>query len=397
MRGLRWLVAGQTALATLLLVGAGLFTKSLYRLNAVDPGLDPSSRAAVDLVLPAARYGDATSIVAFYEQLGQRVAAESRIERAAFIRSLPLRDGQRTENLLREGDTQREDAVSVQVQAASDGILRALGIPLVTGRDIAASDRAGAPRVALVNASAAATLWPGENAVGKRFRPTFAPPEIGLITVVGVYRDVRSSGLSATPRPEIILPIAQGDRWSGWLRSMTLVAQTPGAAATVLPALRAAVRSLDPNVAVEAPTTMEEVVRSATARERFLAALLAVFAALALVIATVGVFGVVSFTVARQTRELAIRSALGAGRTDILSSVMRTNAVMAAAGAMAGAVVAAGGAPILGDFLYNVPARDGVLLTGVPAAFIAIAVLACVGPAVKAMRVPAARALQDAE
>ncbi len=396
MRGLRWLVAGQTALATLLLVGAGLFTKSLARLNAVDPGLDPSSRAAVDLVLPVARYPDATSIAAFYERLGQRVAAESRVERAALVRNLPLRDNQRSENLLREGDTEREDAVSVEVQAASDGILRTLGIPLVTGRDIAASDRAGAPRVALVNASAAATLWPGESAVGKRFHATFAP-DIGLITVVGVYRDVRSGGLSAAPRPEIILPIAQGDRLTGWLRTMTLVAETRGAPATLLPTLRAAVRDLDPNVAVEAPTTLNDVVRDATARERFLAALLAVFAALALVIATVGVFGVVSFTVARQTRELAIRSALGAGRTDILSSVMRTNAVMAAAGAMVGAVVAAGAAPTLGDFLYNVPARDGVLLTGVPAAFIAIAVLACVGPAVKAMRVPAARALQDAE
>jgi predicted permease len=397
MRGLRWLVAGQTALATLLLVGAGLFAKSLSRLNAVDPGLEPASRAAIDVVLPVARYRDAASVVAFYERLGQRVAAERRIERAAFVRNLPLRDGQRSENLLREGDTERRDAVSVDVQAASDGVLRTLGIPLVTGRDLEATDRGGTARVALVNAAAAAALWPGESAIGKRFRATFAPAEIGLITVVGVYGDVRSSGLSATPRPEIILPIAQGERWTGWLRNMTLVAQTPAAPATVLPALRAAVRDVDPNVAVEASTTMDEVVRSATARERFLAALLAVFAALALVIATVGVFGVVSFTVARQTRELAIRSALGAGRTDILASVMRTNAAMAAAGAVAGAVIAASGAPVLGNFLYNVPARDGVLLTSVPAAFIAIAVLACVGPAVRAMRVPAARALQDAE
>jgi predicted permease len=397
MRALRWLVAGQTALATLLLVAAALFTRSLQRLTEVDPGLDASSRASIDLALPVIRYRDAASLIAFYERLQQQASLVGGVERVTLVRNLPLRDDQRSENVLREGHTRREDVVSVSVQTASPGVLRTLGIPLVQGRDIDATDRTGAPRVVLLNLSAARTLWPGENAVGKRLRVTFAPESLGFLTVVGVYRDVRSVSLSAAPRPEIILPIAQGDRWAGWLRGMSVVAQTSGAPSTVIPGLRAAVREVDPNVAVELPTTMDEVVRAGAARERFLAALLAVFAALALLIATVGVFGVVSFTVARQTRELAIRSALGAGRTDILGSVMRTNAVASAAGAVVGAIVAAGGAPSLAGFLYNVPARDGVVLTGVPVVLIAVAVLACMGPAVRAMRVPAARALQDAE
>jgi len=397
MRGLRWLVAGQTALATLLLVAAALFARSLQRLTDEDPGVDPQSRAAIDLSVPIARFPDAAALIAYYERLEQRMNATPGVQRAALIRNLPLRDDQRTENMFAEGATRREDVVPVSVQTASAGVLRTLGIGLVQGRDLERSDRTGGVRVALLNASAAATLWPGQDAVGKRLRVTFAPESLGLITVVGVYRDVRSSGLSAVPRPEIILPISQGDMWAGWLRGMSVVAQTAGPAATVLPAMRAAVRELDPYVAVDLPTTMDDVVRAGAAHERFLAALLAVFATLALVIASVGVFGVVSFTVARQARELAIRSALGAGRGDILTSVLRTNAVASAAGAVAGAIVAAGGAPALTSFLYNVPARDAVVLTGVPTALIAVAVLACVGPAVRATRVPAARALQDAE
>ena len=397
MRGLRWLVAGQTALATLLLVGAALFTRSLQRLTAEDPGIDARSRASIDLSMPPARFPDAAALISYYERLEQRINATTGVQRATLIRNLPLRDDQRTENMLPEGATRREDVIPVSVQTASAGVLRTLGIELVQGRDLERSDRTGGVRVALLNASAAATMWPGQDAVGKRLRVTFAPESLGLITVVGVYRDVRSSGLSAAPRPEIILPISQGDMWGNWLRGMSVVAQTTGPAATVLPAMRAAVRELDPSVAIELPTTMDEVVRAGAAHERFLAALLAVFATLALVIASVGVFGVVSFTVARQTRELAIRSALGAGRGDILTSVLRTNAIASAAGAIVGAIVAAGGAPVLTSFLYNVPARDAVVLTGVPTALIAVAVLACVGPAVRAMRVPAARALQDAE
>jgi putative ABC transport system permease protein len=156
-------------------------------------------------------------------------------------------------------------------------------------------------------------------------------------------------------------------------------------------------REMDPAIAVELPTTMSDVMRASAARQRFLAALLAVFATLALVIAGVGVFGVVSFSVARQTRELAIRSALGAGRADILRDVLRTNAGVAAIGAVVGGVVAAVASPALSGFLYDVSPRDGVVLAGAPLALIGVAVLACLVPAIKAMRVPAARALQDAE
>ena len=199
MRGLQWLVAGQTGLAALLLVGAALFARSLQKLTAVDPGLDPRSRASVNLSLPAGRYPDAGSMMAFYDGLQQRAELLGGVARATLVRNLPLRDNQRNENLLREGETTREHAVPVSVQLGGRGVLRTLGIPLIDGRDFDASDRVGAVRVALVNRSAAKTLWPNESPIGKRVTATFAPPTYGLITIVGVYGDVRSGGLSATP------------------------------------------------------------------------------------------------------------------------------------------------------------------------------------------------------
>ena len=397
MRGLRLLVAGQTGLAALLLVGAALFARSLQKLTAVDPGLDPDARVSVNLSLPPTRYRDASAVIAFYEQLQSRVEQVGGVARASFVRNLPLRDNQRSENVLREGEFRPDDFVPVTVQLAGSGMLRTLGIPLVDGRDFTAADRGGVVRVALVNRSAAKALWPNDSPVGKRVTATFAPPDFGPITIVGVYGDVRTGGLASTPSPELVLPIAQADPWAGWMLGMRLVVETSGAGASVLPEVRAVVRELDPAVAVELPTTMVDVMHANAARQRFLAALLAVFATLALVIAAVGVFGVVSFSVARQTRELAIRSALGAGQGDILRGVLRSNAGVAAAGAVVGGVVAAVAAPGLSGFLYGVSPRDSVVLAGAPLALIAVAVLACLAPAVKAMRVPAATALQDAE
>jgi predicted permease len=394
MGGLRWLVGGQAALAALLLVGAALLARSLGALTAVDPGFDPRGRVALDLSLPPARYGDAPTILRFYDELLARVTASRGVARAALVRNLPLRDAQRHEYVLREGAAAPDGLVAVSVQTASAGVLRTLGIPLLRGRDLGPGDRAGAVRGALINASAARTLWPGESAIGKRVHPTFLADSV-LVTVVGVYGDVRSGGLATAPTPELLLPVAQGDVWPGFIRSLTLVVQ--GAGASTLPALRAAVRAVDPNVAVDAPTTLDAVLRAGAARQRFLAALLAAFAGLALAIAAVGVFSAVSFMVARQTRELAIRAALGAGRGSTVRLVVRTSAGVAGAGAAVGALAAAAASPALAGFLYGVSPHDAAVFVGVPLALVGVAVLACLAPAVRAMRVSPAHALQDTE
>lgn len=396
-RGLRILVASQIAFATLLLAGAVLLARSLYELNSVHPGFDAGSRITLDLTLPTPRYIEPERAIAFYEALRQHASTQPGFERVSFIRHLPLRDAVRRENLLREGETGREHALGVGVQAVGPDVLRTLGIPLIAGRDIDAGDRAGGSHVAILNQAAARALWPGQSAIGKRVRAVFAPDEHPLLTIVGVYADVRSAGLSSEPTPEIMLPVAQAQPWGGWIRNLTLVVHTSGDVQAALGAARAAVREVDPSVPAENPDRMEDIVRTSTARERFLTSLLSVFATLAVAIAGVGVFGVVSFTVARQQREFAIRNALGAGRAQILASVLRINGSIAGAGALAGTLLAAGVTPWLTGFLYNVEPRDVLVLTSVPLSLVAIALISSLPPAVRATRLPPAHLLQGGD
>jgi putative ABC transport system permease protein len=392
-RGLRLLVAGQTALATVILIGAALLARSLQQLNAVDPGLDTASRVAVSVTLPVDRYRAHDAILGFYDEVQSRVAGIPGVQDVSLVRNLPLRDGVRPENILRDGEVGQENMLGINVQVASTGALRTLGIPIMEGREFGVEDRATMPPVAVLNSSAARALWPGESAIGKRVRATFLPAEYGPITIVGVSGDVRSGGLSAVPRAELTLPLAQGAGLRGWVRNLTVVAHTTAAPEGIIASMRATIAGIDRNVAVERATTMQEVLHAGSSRERFLAVLLSVFSVLALAIAAVGVFGVVSFTVARQSRELAIRSALGARRTSLLQGVLRTYAVIAGAGAVTGAVAAAVAAPALGSFLYKVAPRDGVVLAGVPLVLVSVAILSSLWPTLRATRVSPARAL----
>jgi hypothetical protein len=272
-----------------------------------------------------------------------------------------------------------------------------MGIPLLAGRDIDGGDRTEGVRVALINEAAAKALWPGEKAVGKRVRATFVPKDYPPITIIGVYADVHSAGLSSAPTPELILPVAQCNMMLGWLFNPKLVVRAPGDPANAIAQARAAVRAIDPAVAAEDPTTMQDVLFDSAARERFLTFLLSLFAVLAVTIAGIGVFGVVSFTVARQQREFAVRNALGARPGQILGGVMRTNALVAGAGALLGAVAAAAYAPALASFLYNVSPRDLGIVGGTPALIVGFALLSTLVPAWRATRVPPAHLLQDGE
>ena len=391
------LVGSQTALATVLVAGAILLGTSLRALTSVDPGIDVSGRVAVDLVLPALRYRDTGAIAGFYTAVLERVRALPGLDAVTAVRTLPLRDQVRRENVVREGATRADDRVGLGVQASAPGVLRALGIPLLEGRDLTDADRSGSLHVGLLNRTAARALWPDQPALGKRLRGTFLPERDGLVTIVGIYEDVRSAGLSAAPTGELILPMLQADGMAGWVRDLTIVAHTSADTGALVSAIRNIVTAADPGVAVERPVALPAVLRASAARERFLAALLTVFSTLALLVASVGVFGVVSFSVARQRREIAIRKALGAGHVEILLGILGAYLPPAAAGACAGAVAAAIAAPAMRSFLYQVPPRSGPALLGAPLILAAVALAACLAPAVRAMRQPAAAALRDGE
>ena len=396
-RGLRILVATQTGLATLLLISAGLLGKSMRQLNAVDPGVAAYARVALNLNLPSSRYRRPERVIAFYDALQQRVAAQPGITAAVMIRHVPLRDGFRRENVFRADATGPGSELSVALQAAGPGVLRTMGIPLLAGRDLESGDRPDGVRVGLINEAAAKALWPGEPAIGKRLRATFTPRDFPPITIVGVYADVRSAGLSSAPTPELVLPAAQCGMMLGWLFNPKLVVHAAGDPARVVELARAAVRALDPAVAAEEPTTMQDVLYDSAARERFLTFLLSLFALLAVAIAGIGVFGVVSFTVAKQRREFALRNALGAQPGQILRGVVRTNALVAGAGALLGAAAAVAYAPVLSSFLYQVSPRDPGVVGGMPMLIVALALVSALVPAWRATRVPAAHLLQDGE
>jgi predicted permease len=396
-RGLRILVATQTGLATLLLISAGLLGKSMRQLNAVNPGVASDARVTLNLNVPSSRYRSPERVIAFYDALQQRVAAQPGVLEAVLIRHVPLRDGFRRENVLREGTTGAGNELSVALQAAGPGVLHTMGIPLLAGRDLESSDRSESIRVGLINEAAAKALWPGESAIGRRLRATFTPPDAPPITIVGVYADVRSAGLSSAPTPELVLPVAQCGMMLGWLFNPKLIVHAAGDPEQVIALARAAVRAIDPAVAAEKPTTMQDVLYDSAARERFLTFLLSLFGVLAVTIAGIGVFGVVSFTVAKQQREFAVRNALGAQPGQILRGVVRTNALVAGAGALLGTAAAVAYAPALSSFLYQVSPRDVAVVGGMPLLIVALALLSALVPAWRATRAAPAHLLQDGE
>jgi predicted lysophospholipase L1 biosynthesis ABC-type transport system permease subunit len=247
----------------------------------------------------------------------------------------------------------------------------------------------------LINESAARALWPSVSAVGRLLSARFAALGDEPWTVAGVYADVRSNDLTQPPRPEIMLPLGHLEPTRNWTRSMTLIARTTAAPSAAIASIRAAVREVDANVPVEEASTLLQVVRGASARERFLSTLLGVFALLATVIAAVGVFGVVSFTVARQSREFAIRSALGAGKIGIVATVVRGNLGVTVGGALAGGFLAWLLAPAIGAFLYNVTPRDAAGIALVALSLLVVATLSSLPAALRAAGVEPARAMNE--
>jgi putative ABC transport system permease protein len=316
---MRGLVVVQMALAVVLLVGSGLLLLSLFRLQAVRPGFQVSERVGFSIQLAPNRYREREDRVAFYDRLTTELGALPGVRRVALARGLPMQRWVGTE--VHGGRTARrpeDPPPSVDLQFTSPAI-SGLGIPVVEGREIEAGDRMGAPLVALINESAARVHFPGESPIGRRIRLMFAEEDWPLVTVVGVVGDVRQRSLAQPPRPELYLPPAQVP--SGWAEELLQAPQVVIEAGLPLqalsPAIRGVLERLDPDVPVNGLQTMSQAVSDTAGRERFLSLVLVAFAALAVVIAGVGVYAVMAFSIQRRSREIAIRLALGARPIDV--------------------------------------------------------------------------------
>ncbi|MBV9924270.1 MAG: ABC transporter permease [Acidobacteria bacterium] len=375
------LVVGEVALTLVLLVGAGLLLKSFSRLLAVDPGLDARNVLTLDVALPSAKYNEPQRITAFYERLVQEAAAVPGVQAAGVVSVLPLA-GDDTSNFVQiEGRAPLPPGQAMRAgrRNVSADYFRTLGIPVKRGRALAASDADGAQPVLVINESLARSFFPDEDPVGKRVRTGDKSPWVEIVGVVG---DVRHRGLDVDARPEMFFPHTQTPS-----RRMTLVVRSSGDPAALAAPLRERVRSIDRDQPVGDVKTMEEWVSESVASRRFTAALLGVFAAAAAALAALGLYGVVSYSVAQRTHEIGLRVALGARPRDVLRLVIGQGLTLTLVGAAVGLAAAFALTRVISGLLFNVGATDPSIFVAVPLLLVVVALLACYLPARRATKV----------
>ena len=373
-------VAAQVTLSVVLLVCAGLFLRSLQSAHTIDPGFRVERALTVPVDLGLLRY-EAEAGRNLYRELLARVEAQPGVERASLVRFAQLGNSFAQGQVFAEGRApEGGEGTTTGFNVVGPRYFETMGTQLVRGRDFTDADRMGAPAVAVVNETLAAWLWPGEDAVGKRL--SFDGPEGPFLEVVGVARDGKYRSLGDRPRPYFYRPLMQT-----YDPRMTLVVRTTGEPAALAGAVREQLRALEPNLPVAEVRTLEEQFNTSMLPVRVAAWTLGGFGLLALALAAIGIYGVVSYSVAQRTREIGVRMALGAGRSDVLRLVMGEGLSVVGLGMAAGLLLAFGATRVLGGFLYGVDATDPVTFAGVPLLLGAIAVVSGYLPARRATKV----------
>jgi putative ABC transport system permease protein len=395
----RLLMGSEMALALVLLVGAGLMIRTFVALRAVDPGFRPDHVLSAVVSVSGSRAGEGDRRVAFYAEALSRIRALPGVVSASAINHLPLAGDTWGEPFHVEGQPPRRpgERPTADYRIVLPGYFETMGRPLVRGRDFDLRDDLGAPEVVIVNAFMAERHWPGLDPIGKRI--TFSDParDPVWLTVVGVARNGARREWAEAAKEELFLPFLQTkyrEAPQSWYAYLTLVVRGTGEAAALVPALRAAVWDTDPDVSISAVQTMDEVVARATASPRFYLLLLGSFAAAALALAAVGIYGVMSYSVAQRRNEIGIRMALGARSGDVLRLVMREAVGVVAIGGSIGLVVALLLTRLMAALLYGVGATDPVTFALVATLLTLVALLATYVPARRAIRVDPLKALR---
>jgi putative ABC transport system permease protein len=384
------LVVSEVALSLVLLVGAGLLIKSFIKLRNTDPGFDPRNTLSASLSLAPVRYAKDEQVTQFYDQLIERVSALPGVESVGAVSPLPLSGNGMSYsfNVLDRPEPPPGQGLSASARFVTPGYFRAMGIPLRRGRIFTEQDRADTPPVFVVNEAFARTYFSGEEPLGKRMRLGFGKLAGEIVGVVG---DVRGNSLSAPAIPEYY--ISQSHAASG---DMSLVVRTSTSdPAAITPALRGVVREMDKDQPLYEVRTMNALVSQSVARQRFSMTLIGVFAALALALAAVGIFSVMSFLVAQRTHEIGIRMALGAQTSDILRMVLGHGMTLTLVGVGLGLAAAYGLTRLMSGLLFGVSATDPVTFGGVAVLLASVALLACYAPARRATKVDPMVALRD--
>jgi predicted permease len=388
-------------LSLVLLVGAGLLIRSAVHLQNVHPGFDITGVLSARISLPASSYAGHERPARAYERIVERLQGAPGVAGAALSSQAPLAGGGGSNGLIPEGrPLNMKSIINSQLQIITPGYFRTMRVPLRSGRAFTADDRRGAPRVMIVSETLARAAWPGEHPVGKRIACCEGAPDQPVWkTVVGVAADVRSRGPAAEPRPEFYLPMDQipEEAWAWIQRTMTLMVRAEGvSAATLTPALREAVREVDPTLPVYNVATMSERLRQSTAQARFNTLLLSTLGGVGLLLAAVGIYGVIAYFVAQRTREIGVRMALGATGGDVLGLVLRQGMTAVVAGVAVGIPAALLAGRALRTMLFGVGAGDPVTLAAVVAVLLMVALVASGVPARRAVRIQPTEALAEA-
>jgi predicted permease len=383
----RVLVIAEVALAVVLLVGAGLLIRSFQRLRQVELGFNADNLLTMRMVLPLPKYVKPEARRAFYDELLRRVNEIPGVESAGINTRLPLSTSGMKFSFSVEGSTMPSDSnlPFALYRVVNPDYFRAMGIPLQGGRVFDTRDSADSTPVFIVNRRLAEQFWPGEDPTGKRLKIGPADSPNPWVTVIGVVGDVRQAGLYGEQLAELYAPYAQEPR--SWMAPRDLVVRANGDAAALAGAVREAVWAVDKDQPVSNIKTMDQVFAAAISRERFQMLLLGLFAALALVLACVGLYGVISYAVAQRTHELGVRMALGAQPRDVLRLVLRQGMVLTCAGLVFGIAAGLAVTRVMTDMLYGITATDAVTFVSVGALLIVVAFLACYVPARRATKV----------
>ena len=371
------LVVAQVALSLILLIGAGLFLQTLQKSQTIDPGFNTQNILTAGLDLFSAGY-DKEKGKLFQQQLVQRVAGLPGVQSASVARRVPLgMTGSSSTRLTVDGyEARPEEEPFTEYNTVSPDYFRTMEIPIVQGREFTAQDNEQSRKVAIINETMARRYWPGQDPVGKKFRT------YDTLEVIGVAKNIKYRSLGEDARPFFYYSLLQH-----YQPEVALHVRTNGSPALLLPAVREAARSLNPNLALYDAQPMSEQLALSMIPQRIAAILLGVFGLLALVLASVGLYGVMAHSVNQRTHEIGIRMALGASSRDVMRLVVGQGMTLAVIGVVAGLAGAFALTRFLATLLYDVSATDPMTFTGTPLLLAAVALIACFIPALKATKV----------
>jgi predicted permease len=387
------LLVSQVSLAMVLVVAAGLLARTFSRLLEVNAGFNASNVLTFELSLPSSKYSDTARIVSLYNNALHSLQTLPGVESAGIVETIPMDGAADSTGIRIPGHLAADDKEIpyANYTIASPGYLEAVGTPILRGREFLETDTADSPPVTVINNAMAKKYWPGEDAIGKQVGP--GSLKYPLMTIVGIAADVKHLTLREEPGPEMYVLYTQKP-WPS-MQTMQVALRARGNPDSMMSSVRQAIGSLDPDLPLAKVSTLRAIVDNSMASQRFAMLLLASFGAIALLLASIGMYGVISYSVAQRVQEIGVRVALGADRQDILGMVLGQGARLAGLGIAIGLVAAFAATRLMTSFLYGVRPTDPLTFVGVSLLLIGVALLGCYLPARRALRVDPMTALRS--